>query len=111
MKKFTLLAVFLIVSVLSSFAEDRDLKDAIQVASSFINASTNMKRVTGKVQNNGVTLACAFYKGIMSADANAEGADLYLFNINNDGGFILVSGDKNTEPILGYSDKGNFYFQ
>jgi hypothetical protein len=108
MKKFTLLAVFLIVSVLSSFAEDRDLKDAIQVASSFINASTNMKRVTGKVQNNGVTLACAFYKGIMSADANAEGADLYLFNINNDGGFILVSGDKNTEPILGYSDKGNF---
>jgi len=32
----------------------------------------------------------------------------YAFNIGNNEGFVLVSGDDRTVPILGYSDKGRF---
>ena len=31
---------------------------------------------------------------------------LYVFNVNNDGGFIIVSNDDVATPILGYSDSG-----
>ncbi len=30
----------------------------------------------------------------------------YIFNAEHDGGFVIVSGDDRTVPILGYSDKG-----
>jgi hypothetical protein len=32
----------------------------------------------------------------------------YVFNIDNPKGFVIVSGDDNVKPILGYSDKANF---
>lgn len=32
---------------------------------------------------------------------------LYVFNVSDDGGFIIVSGDDRTRSILGYSDSGN----
>lgn len=31
----------------------------------------------------------------------------YVFNAEQHGGFVIVSGDERTEPILGYADKGN----
>lgn len=31
---------------------------------------------------------------------------LYVFNVSNDGGFVIVSNDDIAEPILGYSDSG-----
>ena len=34
----------------------------------------------------------------------------YIFNAENQGGFVIVSGDSRTEEILGYSDKGNIDF-
>ena len=33
-------------------------------------------------------------------------APYYAFNVGNDGGFVLVSGDDSVEPILGYADEG-----
>ena len=33
---------------------------------------------------------------------------LYVFNIANNGGFVIVSNDDSAEAILGYSDNGNF---
>ena len=32
----------------------------------------------------------------------------YVFNNDNDQGFVIVSGDDRTKPIIGYSDKGHF---
>ena len=31
---------------------------------------------------------------------------IYIFNVENKGGFVIVSGDERTEPILGYSTSG-----
>ena len=36
-----------------------------------------------------------------------EANDFYVFNVEHNEGFVIVSGDDNTIPILGYSDKGN----
>ena len=35
-------------------------------------------------------------------------AAYYVFNVEADGGFVVVSGDDRTVPILGYSDRGAF---
>ena len=35
-------------------------------------------------------------------------ASYYVFNIADNGGFIIVSGDDSTEEILGYADNGSF---
>ena len=35
-------------------------------------------------------------------------ASLYVFNISDDGGFVIVSGDDRTRPVLGYADSGTF---
>ena len=34
-------------------------------------------------------------------------APYYAFNVGNDGGFVVVSGDDNLDPILGYADQGD----
>ena len=33
--------------------------------------------------------------------------DFYIFNVEDNGGFVIVSGDDRTEEILGYSDEGH----
>ena len=50
--------------------------------------------------------AKAFARG-EKADSPAEYETFYVFNAGNKGGFVIVSGDDRTEPILGYSDRGS----
>ncbi len=38
----------------------------------------------------------------------ADAAGYYIFNVGNNGGFVIVSGDDRTAPVLGYSDEGSF---
>ena len=45
-------------------------------------------------------------RGVKSSQ---EGEDYYyVFNAGNDGGYVIVSGDDRTEPILGYVEQGSF---
>lgn len=39
---------------------------------------------------------------------HAESPYFYVFNNESNGGFVVVSGDDRTVPIIGYSDKGHF---
>ncbi|MCS6934489.1 MAG: thiol protease/hemagglutinin PrtT [Chitinophagales bacterium] len=40
---------------------------------------------------------------------SADGRPIYyIFSVENNGGFVIVSGDDLAEPILGYSTEGNF---
>ena len=41
---------------------------------------------------------------LLTVPAEMEG--LYLFNFDNDNGFVIVSGDDRTDAVLGYSDTG-----
>lgn len=38
---------------------------------------------------------------------NSEQNAFYVFNVENNGGFVIVAGDDRMTEILGYSDKGN----
>ncbi len=39
---------------------------------------------------------------------SAQGGDYYIFNIGNQKGFVIVSGDDRTADILGYCDNGQY---
>ena len=48
-----------------------------------------------------------------SRKANAQTSDdeeayYYVFNVSDDGGYVIVSGDDRTEPILGYVEQGTY---
>ncbi len=44
--------------------------------------------------------------GRLSSAADAAG--YYIFNVGTNDGFVIVSGDDRTAPVLGYSDEGSF---
>ncbi len=43
-----------------------------------------------------------------SGESENEQPYYYVFNAGNDGGYVIVSGDDRTEPILGYVEQGTF---
>lgn len=47
----------------------------------------------------------AYYK---HASSSQSGTAYYVFNAKQNNGFVIVSGDKRTKKILGYTDKGHF---
>ena len=46
-------------------------------------------------------------KSAPTVAAAGQVSGLYLFNVSNDGGFVIVSNDDATTPILGYGERGN----
>lgn len=42
----------------------------------------------------------------MRGKTKAQAMPYYVFNTNDDNGFVIVSGDDRTAEILAYSDKG-----
>ena len=47
-------------------------------------------------------------KGAAAQTEETEDAYYYVFNAGNDNGYIIVSGDDRTEPVLGYVEHGTF---
>ena len=43
-----------------------------------------------------------------SQSSNPESQAFYIFNVNSDDGFVIVSADDSTTPILGWCDHGSF---
>ena len=39
---------------------------------------------------------------------SAEQSYYYVFNVENEGGYVFISGDDRTEQVLGFVDKGSF---
>ena len=72
---------------------------AMQKAMSML-SSGQMQRIRG---NRQLTLAYS-----MDDSSKSDKPLLYAFNISDDNGFIIASGDDQAEPILGYSDQGKF---
>ena len=61
----------------------------------------------GKVISNTQRPFRAARKGVTQTTDEAD-AYYYVFNAGNDGGYVIVSGDDRTEPILGYVEHGTF---
>jgi hypothetical protein len=106
MRKFFLLLAALLCGAVVVQARQVPVADAQLVALNYlykVKPGTNL-RAAGSLQ-----LA---YQEVSKASAvNARVAPLtyfYVFNVGENGGMILVSGDDKVTPILGYTDSGSY---
>ena len=90
----TLLLVLFCVS--SIWAEDVTTEQALELARNFITKQqTPGKPRKSQAAPKQLTLA-------------SKVSGLYVFNVEDNGGYIIVSNDDRTYPILGFSETGNF---
>ena len=87
MRRLTFIIISLFV-FLQSFAGEVTEQEALQKAQQFMQGKqfkqTNLRRA-----------------------ASMAGNTYYVFNVENNGGFVIVAGDDRTREILGYSEHGN----
>lgn len=109
MKKLLLLFSF-ILSLFSLGAESVDVQTAQTIAENFAyQAQKNIKnlRSTNPVS---VSLVYTFVEQPVSGLRNqtSEKADVYVFNIGRENGFVIVSGDDRVRPVIAYATEGSF---
>ena len=97
MRKFLL--SFLLVAATTVTAAPVTVTQAQQRASQFLQ------------QRLGVTLKRLNRTQAPMVQQATGGDAYYVFNIGSNDGFVIVSGDDRTEPILGYADSGTFDVQ
>lgn len=91
MRKISLLLLCLITAF-SAFAKQITEAEALTIAQKFMQ---------GKRFGQGRHLA----KG--KSQGQAQLKNLYVFNVDKNGGFVIVSGDDRTQSVLGYAEKGS----
>ena len=103
MKQLYLFTTFLIISCLA-FGKEIDENTAKQVGHSFLVNSTNSPALKSTV-----SLKIAYRAGGKSGSSTSLKASTYYYVFNVDSkGFVIVAGDDDVTPILGYSDETNF---
>ena len=91
----TLTAMLLVVFTVSgAWAENVTPAEALQMAQDFMQNREASGSRPRKAQ------------GMLQLTATRQVNDLYIFNVADNGGFVIVSNDDRTIPILGYSDSG-----
>ncbi len=94
MRKTLLLMLAICWSVLLT-AGNVTPEEALQQATQFLNGRVNTGNRRAPVTTQQLTMA-------------KQVAGLYVFNVTNDNGFVIVSNDDCAESILGYADEGSF---
>ena len=93
MKRIYIVLISLFLS-LFSYADQITLETAKDAAISFINKKTDLNTDSSRTQ-------------LVYINQNNDVNYFYVFNFN-DSGYVIVSGDDDVYPILGYSDEGIF---
>ncbi|MDR2622151.1 MAG: C10 family peptidase [Dysgonamonadaceae bacterium] len=108
MEKIRLFWILVVFSCLPTHAERVNVEKAEKVAKSYAHITPRLAAyknihlshtVSGQVKRN--------YSGLRSSSQEQEPL-YYVFTLNDNGGFIIVSGDDVAKPVLGYSDEGTF---
>ena len=95
MKRYNLLWVLCLFSFLYVGAKPITKSAAENIARGFMS----------KRCSKSASLTCLPRKSAVKGGTN-DVAPYYIFNVGKNEGFVIVSGDDNAEPVLGYSDKG-----
>lgn len=93
-----LVLLFLLVSVI---AEGRKIPESEAAAIAYEFLNSNVRQTPAKAEVR---------RAIGRKAENTGDAPFYVFNAEDNQGFVIVSGDDRTQRILGYSDTGNFDF-
>ncbi len=99
MYKFNSILLMLLFVAVQAFAGPVSKEEAMLKAKAFM-AGKGMKVVS-------VDLARKAPSKSPTASASTANAAYYVFNAEQDG-FVIISGDDRTVPVLGYSDSGSF---
>ncbi len=105
MKKITLLLLLAVYSISSVFADNVNIEKAQKVAKNFIQQSNRY--------NDAKDVILAYtYEINQQSLFNPEEFEiqpiLYVFDIGNNNGIIIISGDDIASPVLGYTASGSF---
>lgn len=95
--KRLLFCICAIMTVVIAMAEDVTPAEALKQATQF---------VQNRIASGQHSRRAAGTPAQLTQTAKVSG--LYVFNVDNSGGFVVVSNDDRTEPVLGYSDSGTF---
>lgn len=71
-----------------------------------ISSAQALKNAQAFLQERGIAMPQKGMRRAPSANATQEQAPFYVFNIGDNGGFVIASGDDRTPTVLGYSDSG-----
>lgn len=93
--KRTILSLLAFMVVMVVWADDITAQQALQQAQSFIQQRETVGSRPKRIKGSPMKLTMV-----------KQVSGLYLFNINDNGGFVIVSNDDRTRPILGFSDSG-----
>ena len=100
MKNYLMMLLLLLTIGASAAPIDRDA--ALKSAQSFFLKRGAKKPTKMSLVYKGRAPHAAKGRGV-----SAKNASYYIFNNDENGGFVIVSGDDRTPTILGYSDDGN----
>ena len=101
-KLFLLLLIY--SAAIYTWAERVNVNTAQQVAT---NVAERLKSTNNLRSSKDVSLVyTAPAKASTSTRSVSKEADYYIFNIGNGNGFVIVSGENRTKPVLGYSSTG-----
>lgn len=104
MKKF--LTTILFTAIISfSFADKVGVETAQKVATTYLSQTIDC---AGEINLNLAHTYKTTVASIFNPDLMEIAPVLYVFDIGDDNGIILVSGDDVASPVLGYTDSGNF---
>jgi hypothetical protein len=106
-KNLLILFVLAVVSIHFVFADAVDKELAAKVATSFCLNSFKNKNVSPVNLSLAYTEKCVNISSGKSKDLEDIPA-FYIFNINQNDGFVMVSADNDVLPILGYSTIGSY---
>ena len=85
-----------------AWAEDVTAEQALQQAQAFV---MNLQTANGPRHAPGTTVGGDLSPTLTLA---AKVSGLYVFNVDGEGGFVVVSNDDRTTPILGFGEIGHF---
>lgn len=103
MKK-TISTLALIFAAMTATAAPRTAEDAMNIARNFVKNEPTLRNAN----NAKLTLASAIASNAKSRiNTSTELSSYYIVNIEDDKGFVVVSGDDRFSPILGFSVSGN----
>lgn len=102
MKK-TITSLALLASLTAS-ASPRSVDDAMNIARNFLK---HVPELRAKAQSD-LTLSPAITAKVKNRIGSDNASpEYFIFNLENENGFIVVSGDDRFAPVLGYSHSGN----
>ncbi len=98
--KLLMTFVLIVCGIANIWADKLSEKQAMELAQQFVSGqqakSARGAKAPGKVRQQAQTI-----------EAAGQVSGLYVFNVTGDGGFVIVSNDDSTTPILGFGESGS----